>query len=391
MRLLVLHNRYRLPGGEERVVQSEMDLLLSRGHEVRLLEVDNSEIEGRCSEVLAGLSSVYSRRSRRLVEQAITEYRPDLVHAHNLFPLLSVSVYDACRRAKVPVVQSLHNYRLACPSGLLSRDGRPCEDCVGKVLPWPSVIHRCYANSSLRSLAPAAMLLFNRLRGTWRKAVDAFIVLSEFQRSTLVAAGIPHNKLFLKPNFSRRMEATRWPSPGYFAFAGRLSREKGVETLLSGWRRTAGIPLRVAGEGPLSDYVAAEVARREDTIQWLGVLDADDIHSFLAGSICTVVPSNTSECFPLVVLESFAASRPVIAANVGSLAEIIDDGRTGILFEAGSPDDLARKSEWLWQNPQEAERMGRNAKAEYEAKYTPERNYEILSRIYRAVASDLTN
>jgi glycosyltransferase involved in cell wall biosynthesis len=382
MRILLLHNRYQQSGGEDVVVKGEMGLFRQRGHDVYLLEVDNHEIDGVLSRVRTAARAIYSAESRTRVALVISDFQPDVVHVHNFFPLLSPSVYYACQSAGVPVVQTLHNYRLLCPNGLFFRDGRPCEDCLGKRIAWPGAAHGCYRSSRAASSAVGAMLAVHRLMGTWKEAVDAYIALTEFSRKKFIEGGLPATKIYVKPNCvsEGRLGDGRG---GYALFVGRLSLEKGLEILLATWKRhRPRLPLWIVGDGPLSPCVSAAVSA--DVI-YLGQRGREEVQDLMRDAAMLIVPSTCYENFAMVVAEAFASGLPVIASAVGSFGSLIDHGRTGLLFRVGDPDDLAAQIEWLLTNPEVLSRMRRAAWAEYKAKYTPERNYEMLMEIYRRV------
>jgi glycosyltransferase involved in cell wall biosynthesis len=385
VRVLLLHNYYRQPGGEDVVVAQERALLESKGHEVRLLAVHNDAINGVVERCKAALSSIYSAQSKKQVEREVQSFQPDIAHVQNFFPLLSPSVYDACQANGVPVVQTLHNFRLICPSGLLFREGKPCELCVGKRVPWPAIQHACYRNGRTGSAAIAAMLAVHRHRGTWTSAVDAYITLSNFARQKLIAGKLPSDRLFVKPNFL-------FPDPGWrrqpgdcALFVGRLSPEKGIGTLLSAWARTArNRELRIVGTGPLEQSVRK--AARDSSIKLLGFQTQESVLELMEDAAFVIFPSECFEGFPRVLVESFAKGKPVVSSRLGSLAELVDHGRTGLLFEPGDPQALADAIEWMFTHPTELHQMSHAARHEFESKYTADRNYEQLMRIYARVA-----
>lgn len=388
MRLLLAHNRYKNQGGESLAAKGEMELVESHGHTVDLLETDNTEIVGLASKVKTALEASYSLLVKRRMAARIATFKPDVVHVHNFFPLMTPSIYFACSEAEVPVVQTLHNYRLICPGALLFRSGRPCEDCVGKAFAWPGVLHGCYRGSRLGTASVAAMAGTHHWLGTWRNRIDCFIALTDFSRGKLIEGGLPADRIVVKPNFAPDPGGPGDGSGGFALFAGRLSPEKGIATLLSAWERLNGSPfhLKVAGDGPLRD----EVTRRADRgrVEYLGALSRQDVQVLMREAAFLVFPSVCYENFPLSIVEAFAAGVPVIASGLGAMAEIVEDGRTGLHFRPGDPDDLAARMEWALEHPSEMEQMGRNARLEYEDKYTAERNYEQLMKIYRQALAE---
>jgi len=383
VKILLLHNYYQQSGGEDAVVEQEKALLESKGHQVRLLTVSNDVISNIPSRAKAALSTIYSRGSRVQVEKEIRSFHPEIVHIHNLFPLLSPSVYYACKAAGVPVVQTLHNFRLICPNALLFRDGKLCEDCLEKSR-WQAVRHACYRQSRSASSAVAAMLSFHHWYGTWKNLVNCYIALSEFSRAKFIEAGLPPEKIVMKPNFVL-------PDPGfgpgsreYAVFLGRLSEEKGLRTLLQAWAHVnRNCPLRVIGEGPLLNEIRSEISRSAlSHVRLDGRLSRQESLMALQGARIFILPSNCYENFPMTIAEAYACGTPVLASRLGAMQEIVRGGCTGLHFTPGDAEDLAKKVEWAWAHPEEMRAMGRNARTEYELKYSAERNYNLLLAIY---------
>jgi glycosyltransferase involved in cell wall biosynthesis len=309
--------------------------------------------------------------------QAIAEFAPTLVHVHNFFPLLSPSIYDACRAAGVAVVQTLHNYRPICAGSFLFRDGHPCEDCVG-ASPYHSVLHGCYRGSRLGSVAVARMIDIHRHRGTWSHKVDRFIAVSAFARDKFIAAGFPAERLVVKPNFAADQPAAPSAVRAGALYVGRLSPEKGVGTLLQAWHRLA-VPLRIVGDGPLRRVVENSTGAN---IASLGLKQPSEVASEMAQASFLVVPSIWPETFGMVMVEAFSHGLPVIASRIGALTEIVDDGVTGLLFSAGDPKSLEAKVVWAIQHPEEMRMMGANARKVYEHRYSPAVNFLKLKEIY---------
>jgi glycosyltransferase involved in cell wall biosynthesis len=377
VKILLLHNRYQIAGGEDTTVAAEKSLLESHGHMVVFHEVSNIEIAGAWSRAKVAGQVIYNRAARRRVADELARHRPDIVHVHNFFPLLSPSVYYACRAAGVPVVQTLHNYRLLCSNALFFRDGRPCEDCLGKTVPWPGVWHGCYRQSRAATVPVVAMLTAHRAFGTWRKAVDRYIVMTEFAREKFIAGGLPADRIVVKPHFVDPAPAPGEGRGGYALYAGRLSQEKGVQTLLSAWKQIGStLPLKIVGDGPL--------ATAQGGGEWLGRRSREEVFELMREAAVLIFPSICYETFGIAIAEAFAAGTPVIASRLGSMASLVEHGRTGLHFEAGNADDLAKQVRWFLEHPVEAQQMRRAARAEFEAKYTAERNYRMLMEIYQA-------
>lgn len=361
------------------MVSNEEMLLRKHGHEVHLHTVSNDSIHGLWSKVVTAWQTPYSLWGRREAMQIIEKTRPDVVHIHNFFPLLTPSIYDAFREAKVPVVQTLHNYRTICSGALLMRDGKPCEDCI-QGTPYQAVLHGCYRDSRLGSLAVARMVDTHRRRGTWADKVDRFIALAEFAKEKFVEAGFPSDKIVVKPNFVEAVEfvATADTDRNGALFVGRLSKEKGIETLLRAWE-FLDTPLRIIGDGPLLESVD-KTATKNVTI--LGRKTPSEVAEEMNYATFLVMPSECYEGFPMTIAEAFARGLPVIASRLGAMAEIIEDNVTGLHFTPGDAEDLAGKVRWASEHPEDMRRMGRNARRIYEEKYTPEINYRQLIAIY---------
>jgi glycosyltransferase involved in cell wall biosynthesis len=392
MKVLVLHNQYTERGGEDLAVESEEQLLATQGHTVLPYGRNNAEIEQFTIVQKAVLprTTVWSNKSLDEVRQLALEHQPDVAHFHNTFPLISPSAYSACRSAGVPVVQTLHNFRLLCPAATFFRDGKPCEYCIEKSIPWPGVRYACYRGSRTATGTVAAMVAVHRFLGTWTDRVDVYIALSDFARDKFIAGGLPAAKIAVKPNFVQLDPGADRDVSDYALFVGRLSQEKGLRTLLAAWKQVGHkIPLLVAGDGPLRPELEALVQRQGLVgVRFLGHLDRQAVFAILKCARFLVVPSECYENFPMTVVEAYACATPTIAAGIGALKEIVADQRTGIHFVSGNAEDLACKTEWAWTHPREMEEIGQAGHAEFVAKYTADRNYRILMDIYkRAIES----
>jgi glycosyltransferase involved in cell wall biosynthesis len=386
MKVLLVHNRYLEQGGEDLVVDSEERLLIAAGHTVQRYQRDNAEIKRLTllQKTLLPATTLWSIKSRREVQLKALRDKPAIAHFHNTFPLISPAAYSACRKAGVPVVQTLHNYRLLCPAATLLRKGRPCELCLGKAAPWPAVVHACYRDSRTTSGVVAAMLAAHRTLGTWTEMVDVYIALSEFARNKFIEGGLPAGKILVKPNFVHPDPGPGRDASDYALFVGRLYPEKGLRTLLNAWAQTRGrICLRVLGDGPMRQELESQVQNLGlSQVRFEGGVGHKTVLEAMRGARFLVVPSECYENFPMAIVEAFACSAPIIAADVGAIREIVTNGHTGLHFVSGSAQDLAGKVEWAWTHPREMEAMGRAGRAEFEAKYTAEQNYRMLMAIY---------
>lgn len=381
MRILVVHNHYQQRGGEDAVVADETRLLAARGHEVIRFTAHNDEVAGLSRGALA-LRTVWSRPAYRALRQVIARERPAVAHVHNTLPLLSPSVYYAASAERLPVVQTLHNYRLMCPAAVCYRDGHVCTDCVGKAVAWPAVQHACYRNDRPASAVVTAMLATHRALGTWRRQPAVYIALTELARRMFVEAGLPADKLMVKPNFVDPDPGIGAGAGGYALFVGRLSAEKGIGTLLEGWRLLGNrLPLRIVGDGPLAPAVA-EAAGTLPGVSWLGEQPPAAVAALLRDATCLVFPSECYETFGRVIAESFATATPVVAAGHGAAAELVTDGVTGLHFRPGDPADLAARVRQLAASPEERGQLRAAARRAYETRFTAEANYRLLMDIY---------
>ena len=387
MKILLVHNSYLHAGGEDVVVAAEAQLLAAHGHRIIWYRRDNDELPTKpgLRGVAMGITTIWASDSYRALKEILRRETPDVVHFHNTFPLISPAGYYTCADAGVPVIQTLHNYRLLCPGAIFFRGGSICEKCIGRTIPWPGVVHGCYRDSRLATAAVTGMLTAHRALGSWQTKVDCYIAVSEFARNLFIRGGLPRERIWAKPN-SVHPDPGAKDGPGKYAlFVGRLSEEKGVRVLLEAWSRLATpIPLLVAGHGPMAAEVAAAVERIDpEKIRLLGSVTHDDVLSLMHDARFLVFPSVCYEVAPLSIVEAFACGLPVVASNVGAMAETVRDGYMGLQFASGSPEDLATKVEWAWTHPNEMEEMGQGARSEYEKKYTPERNYQTLMSIYQ--------
>jgi glycosyltransferase involved in cell wall biosynthesis len=389
MNILFIYNLYQQSGGENQWVQSEPDLFRARGHNVVIYRRDNNEIHDFSLWKKASLfwESAWSRESYEAVRRLIRRERPDVAHVYNTLALVTPSVYYACHEEGVPVVQTVYNYRLLCPAANFLRNGRVCEDCVQHSL-WRSVAHGCYRDSRLQSAALAWTLQSHRRRETWNEIVDLYIAPTEFMRCKLIEGGLPAAKIVVKPNYHEPDPGLRVASDGSALYVGRLAPEKGVRTLLAAWQMLDRPPrLRVVGDGPLRDELEKTVARNPlGGIELLGTRPHHEVIEFLKSAAFLILPSEWYEAFPHVILEAFACGAPIVASRIGTLPDVIQDGINGVLFEPSQAADLAAKVKWIASHPDDARRMAMSARADYETKYTADRNYERLLGIYRRVA-----
>jgi glycosyltransferase involved in cell wall biosynthesis len=389
MRVLILHNRYQISGGEDGVVRAEQALLEAHQHTVVVLEVSNDQITGVGNKLSTAIGAIYSLSSKQQVKAKIIHFKPDIVHVHNFFPLLSPAVYDACAEAGIPVVQTLHNYRLVCPRAMPFRDGRICEDCFGQSVPWPGVWHGCYRNSRVQSAVVATMIGWHHFRGTWQQRVDAYIALSDFQKQKLIQANLPEDRIFVKSNFvfdhKYAKDSNNEKQDDFALFVGRLSEEKGVEFLIDAYlEHQITLPLKIVGDGPLKQSLQEKTVGLPN-ISFIGRKESKEVAQIMQQAQFLVFPSIWYEGFPLTIAEAYANKLPVIAPNLGTMSELVVDHGTGLHFESGNSADLASKIQWAIAHPESLEKMGESAYDTYQAAYTPDVNYRQLIYIYESV------
>jgi glycosyltransferase involved in cell wall biosynthesis len=396
MKILFVHNFYPVVGGgEDSVVEEEHSMLVQAGHTVVPFYMYTKE-RGWLDFAFSALCLLWNPTAYRRMRKTLRAEQPDVVHCHNLFPLISPSVYWACSREGVRVVQTLHNYRLVCANGLFLRDGKACEDCSGKAFGWPAIRHRCYRESFIGSVMLVMLQWIHRRIGTWKDKIDRYITLTDFAKSRFVESGVlPAAKVVVKPNFigDPLVPGERVEKKQQAMFIGRLWPEKGCHVLVEAWVKAvgrmpglSGYELLVIGDGPERERVESLCSGRpaEYSIRFAGAVPRADVLDELKASRFLVLSSICYEGFPMTIVEAFACGTPVISAELGGMLSIIDDGKTGLFFEVSNPDRLADKIIWAVKHEAEMEAMGRNARAEYEAKYTLKKNCDQLLEIYQA-------
>jgi glycosyltransferase involved in cell wall biosynthesis len=389
MRILLVHNRYRsgAPSGENRVVDQEGEALEALGHEVMRFGRSSDEIAEWPVAKKASLPArvIWSRETRRDLTTVLREHRPEVVHVHNTFPLLSAAVLYACRDERVPVVATLHNYRLACANGLFFRSGAVCHDCAHG-LPVQAVLHGCYRESPAATVPVALSLSLHRQ--AWRSLVSAYVFVSASQRDLLAGADLARGRVFVRYNLIPRRSRSQTARAPTVVFAGRLDEAKGVRLLMAGWddycRKYGepGLNLVIAGGGPLDDEVEAWASARP-SVDMTGPLSSDQCADLISRARAVLLPSAWEETFGLVAVEAMAAGVPPIAAGHGSFTELITSGEDGLLFKPGDPAALALAIADVERNPERYEIYGDQARKTYEQRFNPQRSVEDLLGIYR--------
>lgn len=383
MNILVVHNFYQQPGGEDEIFHSEIRLLRQRGHRVEPFTVHNNDVASMGQARLA-IATVWNAAMAQRLESATRDVHADIVHFHNTFPLISPAAYRAAHRGGAAVVQALHNFRLLCPKATFFRDGRVCMDCHRLSLPAPALRHRCYRGSLGATAATVSMLVAHRALGTYRREVDRYIASSEFMKRLFVEAGFDAERIVAKPNFLETDPPPGQGSGGYLLFVGRLVEEKGVRVLLDAWRRQtrAGRELRIVGDGPLRDEVS-ENAKRDQSLRYLGRQPIDTVRELMSDAEALLFPSLWFEGMPRTIVESLAVGTPVLASDLGAMPSIIRDGENGWLVPAGEVPAWQKKLDFLLASEQ-PRAMRAAVRADYLARYTAASNYRQILEIYEA-------
>jgi glycosyltransferase involved in cell wall biosynthesis len=386
MKILIIHNQHRSgsASGDDKVFTEEAKLLASKGHEVSTYTIANDEYDDFKfkNKAMMIFKVIWSKEVSKKIKDIIEKKNPDVAHFHNIFPLISPSGYYACSQAGVPVIQTLHDYRLLCPMAFFMRKGKACENCTKYGL-WQSILFRCLRGSLLQTGAAAAMVGIHRLSGTWRKKIDLYICLSSFQRNKFLQAGFPANKIAVKPNFLANPPEPNYNNNDYAIYAGRLGEEKGLKTLLHAWKKTPQAKLKILGSGPSENELKQMAnALQLNNVEFLGLQPHKQCINLIKKARFLIMPSLWYETFGLTMIEAFACGKPVIASNLGAMAELVEDGKTGLLFEPGNADDLAEKLLFLWNHDNAVKVMSENARSTFASKYTAEHNYKLLIAIY---------
>lgn len=383
MKIALLHTFYQQPGGEDAVFRDEVALLRKHGHEVMEITAHNEAMDGlstldRVKVTLSNQGAAFE------VFERLRESGPDVLHVHNTFQYWSPEVFWAAKRAGVPTVWTLHNYRVLCANGLFFRNGHVCELCLGRRFQWPGIRYRCYRGDAKASAVVALMNNRHWRRGTWTEAIDAMICLTDFAKGKFVEGGLPVGKLHVKPNF-----VDPDPGPGDHdestaLFVGRLDAYKGIRTLLRAWEFVSGLDLTIIGDGDLRAEVEAI---RSPRIKYLGPQPPSVVLDHMKRSKLLVFTSELYEGFPRVIVEAFATGLPVVVSDCGSAATVVECGKTGVHFRTGDAVDLADQVNELAATPERIHAFSQAARQAYLDHYTGAANAAMLEAIYRSVSS----
>ena len=392
MRILLAHNYYGLesPSGENNVFESERDLLISRGNEVAefLRFSDDIRKKGIYGEIKGGLLSPWNSSTTSSIRKKIDEFKPDVVHVHNVFPLISPSIFFAIKSG-VARVLTLHNYRLFCAAGVPMRNQKICTECLDLKSPFPALKYGCYRGSRIATTPLVISIELHKLLNTWNEHIDAFIVFTEFQRDLMINAGLPSHKIYIKPNFyPGNPVVVPWNErQDYVVYVGRLSAEKGVKALILAWKEWHNPPLlQIVGDGPMLREL--RLLSSGLNIKFLGNIHFDNAQSKIANAKLLILPSECYEGFPMVIREAFAFGTPVAASNLGPLPSIVIQNENGILFEPGNTISINNNIRNLWNDSFLLKKIAVGARKSYETLYTESSNYEKLMNIYDAAIRD---
>ncbi len=408
MKILFAHKFFHPAGGPETVLFQSMEALQKMGHEVIpfsmrrpgnlptpyskyfVTEVNYHDPNGSFLRKLKMATSlVYSREAKKKMELLIREQKPDIAHLHNIYHQLSPSILLPLKKHNIPIVMSLHDFKLVCPNYTFLRDGQVCEECEGKHF-YKAIKYKCVKDSYLKSTISAVEMHLHKLFKIYERNIDRFIVLSQFSKERFVRYGLPEEKIILLPNpieipSFRKQEG----KDKHVLFFGRLSDKNGIFTLIKAMRRLPEIKLLVLGEGEQQELILDYLRENKmGNVELVGFLSGEKLKKTIANCSFLVFPNNCYHNCPMSILESFASGKPVIGSNLGSVPELVKDGITGHLFEPRDEKDLAKKIKCLYENPQMIEKMGQNARRKVEENYSAEKYYPKLLQIYEELIQE---
>lgn len=384
MKILQVHNYYQFSGGEDIVVSNEKKMLELNGNEVIFYKRVNNEISEYSffNKVSLIWKTSWSDKTYNEISKIIGKTKPDICHVHNMFPLISPSIYYACNDNKVPVVQTIHNYRFFCTNGYFFRDNHICEECINSNA-FRAVKYKCYRNSKVQTYSAAKMLESHKKKNTWREKINILICPSKFVKSKFIQGGFSENKLIVKPNFLPYDPEPSYNNNDYFLYAGRIDNLKGIKVLSSALLDRINTNVKIIGDGPEINKL-----KENKNLQILNKRSNNETINYIKNCISLIFPSICYETFGLSIIEAFACGKPVIASRLGAMEDLVEEGKSGLLFEPGNSDDLRNKIVWAIEHKAEMKEMGKNARKIFEDKYTAELNYKILLSIYNNIISN---
>lgn len=380
MNILIVHNKYNSKGGEDITVEKEIKLLEKNGHKVNFFTRSNSQIKSIFSKIKTAINSSFSYETYNYFNNTSFLQKYDIIHVHNFFPLITPSIFYAAKKNNIPIVMTLHNYRLICPSGLLMHKNKIYEKSI-KYSPYSTVIDRVYKNSFIGTFFLAKMINNHKKRGTWNNKVSRLIALTNFGRKKFIDSGINKSQIVVKPTWCTDFHNKNCTKENYALFVGRISEEKGISSLIEAWSQID-YKLVIAGDGPLTNKL---LNTKNKNIHYIGRKNQHEIFKLMEKASFLVIPSTWYEGLPAVIIEAFCAGLPVIGSKIGAIEEIIDNNVTGIHFEPNNPEDLREKVNKIINDKKLLTTLSENARKEFLNKYTPEKNYSQLIEIYNNV------
>lgn len=383
-RVLIVHNYYQIPGGEDTVVANEKKMLEEHGHKVILYSRNNAELKhmSKPQKLFLPITTIFNPRTYKEIKSLIKSKNIEIVHVHNTLNLISPAVYYAARAMKVPVVQTVHNFRLLCPGATFYRGGHICEDCVESGL-WCAVKHKCYRGSRIQTLACVISTWFHRMTGIYGKI--NYICLTEFNRQKLLnLKQIKPERVFVKPNFveSKDVFAPEENRENQFVFAGRLDKLKGIDILFEAWKRMGDTApkLVVCGTGPMEEWCKSHLQQNSVNIELRGFVPNTEARKLIANNKALILPTQWYEGFPMSIVEAFSVGTPVVCSDLGNAGSIVEEGVTGCKFRADSAEDMINAV-------RRCDGMCESTMSEFNNKYSDVRNYEMLKKIYTCISS----
>jgi len=384
MKILIIHNYYQNPGGEEIVVKREKELLEKNGHQVILYTKSNNELKKikNWPRILKNLK--FNKKVYSDLRKLIKKEKPNLAHIHNTFFIISPSAYLACKHENLPIVQTLHNFRFLCPNATLSNKKGICESCIKQKNFKPALKNKCYHNSLIYTSLIIKILKFLKKQVLDKKLINQFIVLSNFQKNIFIKAGFDKNKLNLKPNFVENL-SPNYKKQNYAVYLGRIDKGKGLRNLIKIWQKI-NFPLKIIGTGELFEKLKKQ--NKNKNIKFLGYIENKKAIEILKKANFSILPSAWYEACPNLIIESYASATPIIGSNIGSIAEYIKNNKTGILINLKNENQTIKTINSIIADKKSLRKFSKNARKQYEKLFIPEKNYKTLIKIYKSAKNE---